>query len=180
MVDDEELGLVTQGGDDMPVEEAVDLGNELALAEVYVRWSPLVYSLALRSLGKVTDAEEVTRRVFTGAWLSRRAFDSSDDRLPVWLMKLTRDTITDTQAAASIQPEDDSLPADAAERLMMAVEMSRLDTEPGRVLRMALYDDLTHTEIAERTGLSLGTVTHYIHRSLDELRERLEVLSDAH
>lgn len=180
MVDDEELVVVTHWGDDEPVERAVDLGDELTLAEVYVRWSPLVYSLALRSLGRVSDAEEVTRRVFTEAWASRRDLDSADDRLPVWLMKLTRDTIADTQEAASMKRQGDSLPADAAERLLMAVEMSRLDTEPGRVLRMALYDDLTRTEIAKRTGLSLGTVTHYIHRSLDELRERLEVLSDAH
>lgn len=170
---------MTQRRDDEPIERAFHLGDELALAEVYVRWSPLVYSLALRALGSVTDAEEVTRRVFTGAWSSRRDLDPAD-RFPAWLMKITRATIADAQLGASTSVEDDSFPVDAAERILVAVEMSHLDTLPGRVLRMALYDDLTHTQIAARTGLPIGTITDYIRRSLDELRERLEVLSDAH
>ena len=185
--------MVVQQGHDLPtVIEAFRAGDELALAEIYARWSSLVYSLALRSLRDVTDAEEVTQRVFTGAWTSRRTFDPSRVPLSAWLVGITRNKIADAHAARSKQArlrtqmitqthmEDKIEPADLAERLMLADEMSRLDAVPEQVLRMAFYDDLTHAQIAERMGLPLGTVKSHIRRSLLKLRERLGVLADAH
>ena len=191
--EDEEPMVVTQRGDDPPtVLDAFHAGNELALAEIYARWSPLVYSIALRSLGNVADAERVTERVFTGAWGSRHTFDSTRTRLASWLIGLTRRTIADARTAGShpVQPrtgtttvtrlDDQAEPADLAERLVLADEVSHLDAVPQRVLRMALYDELTHAEIAERTGLPPDTVKDHIRRSLLALRQRLEVQSDAH
>ena len=52
--------------------------------------------------------------------------------------------------------------------------------EPNQVLRMALHDHLTHAQIATRLGLSVDTVESYVRRSLLQLRERLEALTDAH
>lgn len=185
--------VVTREADDLAaVDEAFVAGDELALAEIYARWSSLVYSVALRSLGNVTDAEEVTQRVFTGAWTSRHTFDPTRAKLPAWLIGITRDKIVDAHTARSKQAQlrtqmitvtqrnDKIEPADLAERLMLADEMSRLAAVPQQVLRMALYDDLTHAQIAERVGLPAGTVKSHIRRSLLTLRERLEVLADAY
>lgn len=185
--------VVTQRGDDPPtVLDAFHAGNELALAEVYARWSPLVYSIALRSLGNVADAERVTERVFTEAWSARHTFDPTRTRLASWLIGFTRHTIAEGRPAANlpIRPktrtatvtrlDDQAEPADLAERLMLADEVSHLDAVPQRVLRMALFDELTHAEIAERTGLSADTVKGHIRRSLLALRQRLEVQTDAH
>lgn len=190
---EEPMVVVQRGDDDLStVAEALKAGDERALAEIYARWSPLVYSLALRSLQNVTDAEEVTQRVFTGAWTSRHTFDPTRARLPAWLVGITRNKIADAHGARSKQSrlrrqmitktriEDMIEPADLAARLMLADEMSRLDAVSEQVLRMAFYDDLTHTQIAERTGLPLGTVKSQIRRSLLKLRGRLEVLTDAH
>ena len=180
--------VVTERDEDLPaVIEAFLAGDELALAEIYARWSSLVYSVALRSLANVGDAEEVTQRVFTGAWTSRHTFDPTRAQLPAWLIGITRNKIADAHAARSKQARlrtqmitvtqlDDKIePADLADRLMLADEMSRLAAIPQQVLRMAFYDDLTHTQIAERMGLPPGTVKSHIRRSLLKLRQRLEV-----
>lgn len=179
--------------DDHPasVLEAFRAGDELALAEIYTRWSPLVYSIALYSLGSVTEAEVVTQRVFTEAWTSRHTFDDTTQaRLSAWLIEITRRTIAEIPSAQSNQNEprtgmtsvttkDETEPTDLAERLVLADEVSRLDAVPQQVLRMALHDDLTHAQIAESMGLPSGTVTTHIRRSLLKLRTRLEVQTDA-
>lgn len=181
--------LVRRRGDDAPaVIEGLRAGNERALAELYARWSPLVYSIALGSLGDVADAEAVTQAVFTQAWTSRQTFDTTQDQVSGWLVRITLDRIAVARAtrttparprmeqSAVSEPQDSS---ELAERLLLVDEVGHLDAVPQQVLRMALYDDLDHTQIAERTGLPPATVQSHIRRSLLRLRARVEVQTDA-
>jgi RNA polymerase sigma-70 factor (ECF subfamily) len=185
--------VVRQGGDDLStVIEAFRAGEEAALADVYARWSPLVYSLALRSIGDVAQAEDVTQRVFTVAWTSGRTFDPAQLRLSDWLIAITRLEIAAarstrgnqarlrTGTTTETETEDKGGSADLAERLMLVDAMSRLDAVPKQVLRMAFHDDLTHLQIADHLGLPSGSVKSHLRGSLVKLRERLGVLTDAH
>jgi RNA polymerase sigma factor (sigma-70 family) len=190
---DEELMLVGRRGEDRPtVSERLRGGDESALAELYTRWSPLVYSIALGSLGSVSDAEKVTQRVFTQAWSSRKRCDETEDRLSAWLIRITLDRISEsrpprtappqprTPHTTASSPQDRGVPAELAERLLLLDEVDRMDAVPQQVLRMALYDELDHAQIAERTGLPAATVQSHIRRSLLKLRARLEVQTDAY
>ena len=51
--------------------------------------------------------------------------------------------------------------------------LSRLKPEEQQVLRLSIYDSLSHSAIAEHTGLPLGTVKSHIRRGLDSLRRKL-------
>ncbi|PWC04670.1 RNA polymerase subunit sigma-24 [Mycetocola zhujimingii] len=166
-------------------------GDERALADAYARFSRVVYSLARRVLGIDADAEDVTQQVFIAAWRGRETFDEAKGPLGAWLVGITRRRIADAlearsrvrrieeswaeAAGISAQPEV----VDVAERLMIADELERLDPVPRRVMALAFYGDLTHSEIAETTGIPLGTVKSHIRRSLGKLRTRLEVTDDA-
>ena len=188
------LAVVTVSPDDdlEGLVEAFVAGDETALSRVYTRWSPLVYSVALRSLGEVTEAEDVTQKVFVAAWTSRHNYRPDRASLPAWLMGIARYKIFDahnsrtkesrirTELAASPQVRLTTEPLDVAERLMLADEIERLDEIPRQVLRLAFYEDLTHAQIAERMKLPPGTVKSHIRRSLIKLKNRLEVRADAY
>ncbi|WP_233199613.1 RNA polymerase sigma factor [Cryobacterium sp. N22] len=166
-------------------------GDEGALAEAYARWSSLVYTLAVRSLGDTGEAEDVTQKVFIAAWRGRAGFDEGRAALPAWIVGIARHTIADAHEARArrrrleqslvdevdLYTADES--ADVAERLLIGEELNRLEPVPQRVMRLAFYEDLTHVQIADSLGLPLGTVKSHIRRSLTRLRTRLEANDDA-
>ncbi|MFP7761523.1 RNA polymerase sigma factor [Marisediminicola sp. LYQ134] len=166
-------------------------GDERALAEMYDRWSRLVYSMALRSLGDRVEAEDVTQKVFVSAWIGRHTFDPGRARLAAWIVGIAKNTIADAHARlarerrdrealmASLEVDEGEWSDDIADRLLIADELAQLPDTPRRIMALAFYDHLTHSQIADREGMPLGTVKSHIRRSLDRLRTRLEVNDDA-
>jgi len=176
---------------DAGLDESFAAGDETALAEAYRQFSPLVHTLALRSLRDNSAADDVTQEVFIRVWRSRSAFDPGKARLPAWIVGITRNVITDAQAASmretrkvlaavELSPDPEQAPGHAAaevlaDRLLLDGELERLGEPQGSILKLAFYDDLTHSQISQKLDLPLGTVKSHIRRSLSQLRSRLEV-----
>jgi RNA polymerase sigma-70 factor (ECF subfamily) len=164
-------------------------GDHDSLAEVYDRWSALVHTYALRALGDHADAEDVTQQVFVAAWRSRHTLVPSPGALPAWLLGIARNKVADRRAerardarraeavvaTADPDPVED---ADLVDRLVVRQAVAEVPDPRGAILRLAFWDDLTHAQIAERTGLPLGTVKSHLRRGLLELHRRLEEVRD--
>ncbi|HET7800310.1 MAG TPA: sigma-70 family RNA polymerase sigma factor [Humibacillus xanthopallidus] len=178
--------------DDPDVEDAdlavrLRAGDREALAEMYRRWSPLVHSIALRSLGTREDAEDVTQQVFVAAWRGRHTVRADVGSPAAWLVGITKHRVADVRteryrshrnvqavasevATAPVTVDD----ADWAERLLLVHELERMGDPRATVLRMAFIEDRTHEDIAQALELPLGTVKSHVRRGLIALRDRMK------
>jgi RNA polymerase sigma-70 factor, ECF subfamily len=174
--------------------ERLRSGSREALEEAWARWSSLVYTLALRSVGDHHDAEDVTQQVFVAAWRGRHTLRPDRGTVPGWLVGITRHKVADLHAqrsrqvrdaaaaAAEVLPDRHAPPPEEslAARLLLADALDRLGEPRASAIRLALVDELTHEEVAQRLGLPLGTVKSHIRRGLAALRRHLEEVTDDH
>jgi RNA polymerase sigma-70 factor (ECF subfamily) len=175
--------------DDAEVARRFAAGDERALALAYERWGGLVHGLAVRALGSTVDAEDVTQQVFVSAWTGRAGYRPENGALPAWLVGITRHRIADAFArrrreererlAAAAAPDADRagtrFDTGSDDRVVLLDELARIGEPQRGIMELAFFHDLTHEQIAARTGLPLGTVKSHIRRTLVRLRTRLEV-----
>jgi RNA polymerase sigma-70 factor (ECF subfamily) len=178
--------------DDREVARRFAAGDEQALAQAYERWAGQVHGMAVRAFGPGPDAEDVTQQTFISAWTGRAGYLPEQGPLPAWLVGICRHKIADTwarrdrqrRAAEAAATDARAMPAGAvtagvdaavADRVVLLDELDRLGQPQRGIIELAFFEDLTHAQIADRTGLPLGTVKSHIRRSLERLRTRLEV-----
>jgi RNA polymerase sigma-70 factor (ECF subfamily) len=163
-------------------------GDQLALREAYDRFGGMVLRVGLLRLGHLQDAEDLVQTVFVRAWKGRAGFDPAKGSLGAWLLGITRRLIADryaaldrdrriTAAAGKVAPAQvQAAPADqVVDRIVVGNELNMLPEDQRRVVMLAFYGQLSHTQIAATTGLPVGTVKSHIRRALIQLRKRWEV-----
>lgn len=165
--------------------EAFRVGDETALRHLYDRHGRLIYSFCRRSLGP-DQAHDATQEVFLAAWRSRERYRPESGTLAGWLVGIARYKVIDTLRANERRPtpveqagegaaHDPTEELEAsAQRMLLTEALEQLPPRSRQVLEAAFFDDLTHTQIAERAGLPLGTVKSDIRRGLERLRRHLE------
>jgi RNA polymerase sigma factor (sigma-70 family) len=178
--------------DDHEIARRFAAGDEGSLALAYERWAGQVHGMAVRAFGSGPDAEDITQQVFVAAWTGRAGYRPDAGPLPAWLVGITRHKIADawarrdrqrreTEAAVSQAQAQPGGPVTAgvdsavADRVLLLDELDLLGQPQRGIIELAFFEDLTHTQIAARTGLPLGTVKSHIRRTLERLRTRLEV-----
>lgn len=161
-------------------------GDEAAFEAIYAAHANLVYTVARRTIGDAVEAEDVLQQVFAAAWQGRGRFRPDRAALSAWLMGIARHKIIDAlelrtrrrrvdlelerQLAEAVVPDRDSEPEEIVGRLGLDHQLQQLPEAPRLVLRLAIVDDLTHAQIAERLQMPLGTVKSHIRRSLRKLQ----------
>jgi RNA polymerase sigma factor (sigma-70 family) len=164
-------------------------GDEYALRLLYERFSAAVLHVANAAVGNRADAEDIVQATFVAAWQGRDGYQPERGSLLGWLLGIARRKAADlmrarlrqarvTDSLRHVTAEDPGPDGDAdtlVDRLIIVDELTTLEPDQRRVLELAFYDDLTHTQIAAVTGLALGTVKSHLRRGMARLRQRWEV-----
>jgi RNA polymerase sigma-70 factor, ECF subfamily len=164
-------------------------GDRTALAQLYDRYARMIYAIACKSLNSVEDCEEVVLDVFAQIWRIADRFDVNRGSVEQWVFTLARSRILDRlrklqridkvhtaiSCAKGIDLPTISVdPIEAIEiderRQLVLAALSQIPPEQLEAIELAYYQGLTHTEIAARTGLSLGTVKTRLRLGLSKLK----------
>jgi RNA polymerase sigma-70 factor (ECF subfamily) len=169
--------------------------HEPSLARLYEATSGRVYGLVLRVVRNTALAEEVVEDVFWQVWREAPRFDAERGKVLAWLLAIARSRAIDAlrrqervRANEFAVEDDDAMQAltehDAGDDPIDLVSASQhharlhavlagLEPLPRQLLSLAFFRGCTHEEIAEQTGLALGTVKSHIRRTLAALKHQL-------
>ena len=172
--------------------------DEAALAEFYDRHSRLVYSVIMRILRNSSDAEEVMQEAFVRVWSRSDTYDALLGSPAAWLLRIARNRAIDllrarraqlnvavvpavgagAGAAHSMEPVTRDTPETVLEGDMTAgavrTALATLTPAQRELIEAAFFEGYTHTELATRFGVPLGTVKTRIRAGLAAMHDRLE------
>ena len=164
-------------------------GDEEALRELYARYGAIVHSFCLRQLGDRGLAEECTQDVFATLWRQAADYDARRSRLSTWLFAIARNRSIDAARRRANRPGPGSsaeVPEIASKAPGPDIELERIETAERtaramaslpeaqlEVIQMAYFEGLSQSEIAERTGMPLGTVKGRLRLAMNRMRELL-------
>ena len=170
--------------------ERVAAGDSAAVSECLDRYGDLVWSLARRYLRNASDAEDAVQDIFIDIWGSSARYDRNIASEVAFISTIARRRLIDKIRAAERRPLMDSLdddegapidpgiPATAEDDTEVTIVervLAEMDPEHQKVLSMSLYEGYSHSEIAERLSLPLGTVKTRVRRGLIHIRAQLKI-----
>ncbi len=163
--------------------------DQIAFSQLYDRYAQTIYSIAYRSLQSVEECEELVMDVFAQVWKTADRYDAGKARVDTWLFMITRSrvcdrlrsrqrrlNVTDALIAFDHIPMLSEGPSieNTERRSIIISAMGTLPLEQRRVLELSYYGGFSHREIAEQTGLAVGTVKTRIRLGLEKLRSALQ------
>jgi RNA polymerase sigma-70 factor (ECF subfamily) len=178
--------------DDETLMARIAQGNEVALSELYDRYSRLVNSIAYHLLGRRDLAEDVTLDSFVRIWEKAHTYNPERGRVSTWLTRVARHRAIDVLRREAARPERESvgwqeLSSDPPVEARGPEALAHLNIEQQRVRRavaalpeeqrdalaLAYFQGLTHREIAETLEAPLGTIKGRIRAAMTKLRYEL-------
>lgn len=180
--------------DDYALMAAIRSGDAKSLAALYDRYSGVVFSLCLRTLGDHAEAEDLLIDIFFELWDRRDRFDPTRGRALAHILGLARSRALDrlrsrrTRQSRLPRAMDDNDPERQAplsneqpladimlseRRERVATALNSLPADQRKAIELAFFDGLSHSETAERLEEPLGTVKSRIRQGLLRLREVL-------
>jgi len=159
-----------------------------AMALVMEAHGRAVLGFLTQMLGDRGTAEDVLQQVLLEVWQRGSSYDPERAGLLTWVLTIARSRAIDElrrRVPEPVDPTGQVLAVQEAdhgenetdqllEQWRIAGLLARLPREEASLLRLRFYDGLSQSEIAESTGIALGTVKARMVKGLCQLRDLLE------
>ncbi len=163
-------------------------GDEIAFRKVYDFQSEQVYQLAFRFLKDTAWSEEIVQDVFLKLWLNREGLDEQGN---IWLYlyvitkRLCLNKLREVRKSAELFEQlmrNIEMASSQTEERLMAQELEQyaerliacLPKQQLLIFKLSREEGLTHSEIAEKLGLSPNTVKNHMVQALKTLKSTLQ------
>lgn len=162
--------------------------DRAAFVRLFDYFSPRIAAYLARLGTEASLAEELAQEVMVTLWRKAEQFDPAKSSLATWLYRIARNRRIDVLRRDRIDfvdpldathdvgedPQTDRLIDLKQREQRLRKAMADLPDEQLVLVRLAFYEGLSHSEIAERAGLPLGTVKSRIRLAFTRLRRQLE------
>lgn len=165
-------------------------GDAEALRQLHRLLGPTAYGLALRVTRDEHLAQDVVQEAFADVWAQSGRFDPAVSSVRAWVTMLTHrravDRVRREQAerdrgarwASAHQERDHDAVAEVvelrSEHRRVRLALAGLSPLQRQALELAYHEGLTHTQVATRLDIPLGTAKTRIRDALRALRTALE------
>lgn len=161
--------------------------DALALDYLYDRYSAALNGVISRIISHEDIAEEVLQDAFLKIWNKIDTYDASKGRLFTWMLNVTRNLAIDRARSREISQNRKTNDIDLlvgkvnrAQQVETAVEgigvrelLDRLPEEQKFVVEYLYLRGYTQSELAEESGIPLGTVKTRLRMAMMDLRKWL-------
>lgn len=165
-----------------------ECGDRKAFAALFDYYAPRLNAYLRRLGADAGHAEELAQEVMVTVWRKAALFDRRKSSLATWLFRIARNRRIDAlrrDRSDALDPNDPMMlpeppvPADEAldgraREARIREALAALPGEQVSLIELAFYRGFSHSQIAERTGLPLGTVKSRIRLAFHRLRRVLE------
>jgi RNA polymerase sigma factor (sigma-70 family) len=164
------------------IAELLKQKNTSVLAQLYDAYGATLYGVVLRIVYSKEIAEQVIQDTFVKIWQNGASYDASKGRLYTWILNIARNTAIDvTRTSHFINHKNtdniDILPCFLngeclnPDTIGLREIVKTMDEKYTVLIDLIYFNQYTHIEAAEATGLPLGTVKTRLRYALLELRK---------
>jgi len=163
-----------------------DERDETAFVDLFRHFAPRIKAFLMRSGADAAMAEECVQEVMTTVWQKAGQFDPTRASVATWVFTIARNRRIDVlRRQKRPEPEDltwgPEAERDQEDQLSLQQEseqlgeaIASLPAKQRELIEKAYFGDLTHSEIADQTGLPLGTIKSRIRLALERLRHAMD------
>lgn len=164
-----------------------------ALAELFRRYSRLVFSIAVRILRDAGESEEIVQEVFLYLFQRTELFDERKGGAKAWLVQIAYHRSLDRReylqrrkfySGTNVEFVADTLPGKAdvegdvasrQDRERLKESFTRLSDRQRLTLELFFFEGADFREIAVRLDESVENIRHHYYRGLRRLRQDIYV-----